>query len=290
MPYEGKGYAGIYVYMETFDYREYLSCRLKEPLVKDSTYLISFRFKLSSYSMYKIDRIGVRLERAVSQADHDAVLTGGATLIYQNDSLSTLQRRGDWELASWEYVASGDEEFLTLGNFSGKTETQRLLIMGRPVQQYMLRNAAYFYIDNVIVTPRFPVPEPPTVAGTYFVPDQIVTDSAYILNAIQFEFDRYDLLETSFAQLDELAGILNNDSRLTLTIDGHTDDQGSVVYNDTLSLNRARSVRDYLVSKGVDVERVQVRAFGKTKPLIPEDSEYARTRNRRVEIRFNRRD
>ena len=56
--WEGDGYAGIYVWMsDDNQYREYLQCKLAQPLVKDSTYEIGFRFKLSSYSKYAVDRI-----------------------------------------------------------------------------------------------------------------------------------------------------------------------------------------------------------------------------------------
>src|SRR5215213_385694 len=58
--YEGKGYAGIYLWMnDANEYREYLQCRLLEPLIKDSVYNIQLHYKLSSYSKYAINRIGL---------------------------------------------------------------------------------------------------------------------------------------------------------------------------------------------------------------------------------------
>src|SRR5687768_9376265 len=104
---EGKGYAGIYAWMNSnTSYREYLQCTLNEPLLTDSTYRISFRFKLSSYSKYSIDRMGLLISDRVPVQKSDDVLRMAPTLSAIRDSALT-RSTGLWEKAQMEYRASG---------------------------------------------------------------------------------------------------------------------------------------------------------------------------------------
>ena len=71
---------------------------------------------------------------------------------------------------------------------------------------------------------------------------------------------------------------------LRVSVEGHTDSVGSVAYNQTLSERRAKTVRDYLVSQGIDASRITTRGFGKSKPIASNDTAEGRAENRRVEI------
>lgn len=71
---------------------------------------------------------------------------------------------------------------------------------------------------------------------------------------------------------------------LRLLISGHTDDDGSNAYNQSLSEKRARSVVDYLVRRGVDARRLFSAGFGEDKPMVPNDSAFNKGRNRRIEF------
>jgi OOP family OmpA-OmpF porin len=65
-------------------------------------------------------------------------------------------------------------------------------------------------------------------------------------------------------------------------IEGHTDDLGSLTYNQKLSEERAEAVKSYVVSKGVDPSRVSAKGFGKSEPIAENGTEEGRARNRRV--------
>jgi OOP family OmpA-OmpF porin len=69
-----------------------------------------------------------------------------------------------------------------------------------------------------------------------------------------------------------------------LQIYGHTDDIGSAEYNQDLSERRALTVRDYFVEAGIDPSIITTKGFGKTNPIVPGNSNEARSKNRRVEI------
>ncbi len=84
--------------------------------------------------------------------------------------------------------------------------------------------------------------------------------------------------------LDPFATSLRDDPNTRLTVIGHTDNTGSDAVNNPLSLERARSVRDYLVDRGVAASRIEVAGRGEREPVADNSSDSGRARNRRVEI------
>ena len=283
--FDGHGYAGIYMWMDLEkDYREYLHCKLNEPLIKDSVYHIEFRYKLSSYSKYCTDRIGLLLSDSLKTLNNDRPLKIAPTIVFQKDSALTPET-GAWELAAAEFRARGNEQFLTIGNFSDNRTTAHYYIQFRPASEPMLASSAYYYIDDVKVFPKF-APRyqevPPVFAGE--VP---AFNKTYVLENIQFEFNSYALIPVSYIDLDRVLDFLIAHPQVSVTLTGHTDDVGNVEYNDALSKNRAKSAAAYLISKGISEERISTFGYGEQRPLISERTEEARQVNRRVEIRFH---
>ncbi len=99
-----------------------------------------------------------------------------------------------------------------------------------------------------------------------------------------FATGSFKLLPKSFKSLDEVANIIKSDDLLQLQIDGHTDAQGDDAKNMTLSENRAKAVKDYLVSKGVAEARTNSTGYGETKPVADNKTAAGRAKNRRVEM------
>lgn len=83
---------------------------------------------------------------------------------------------------------------------------------------------------------------------------------------------------------DPFAASLRDDPNAYVNIVGHTDSTGTEAINDPLSLERARSVRDYLVDRGVPASHIQVAGRGEREPVADNGTEAGRARNRRVEI------
>ena len=95
----------------------------------------------------------------------------------------------------------------------------------------------------------------------------------------------------SFPLLDEvLLALLDHPELTQVEVQGHTDDQGSDEYNQTLSEARAQAVVYYLVQAGVDGQRLVARGYGESRPLQPGTSDEARATNRRVEFHILSRD
>jgi outer membrane protein OmpA-like peptidoglycan-associated protein len=103
-------------------------------------------------------------------------------------------------------------------------------------------------------------------------------------DAIEFDFDRADLGSSERELLSRIAGVLLTSTGYTIYIYGHTDDVGTIEYNQRLSERRAEAVRDYLVQSGIDFEIITTRGYGQTSPRLEGSSPAVRARNRRVEI------
>lgn len=103
-------------------------------------------------------------------------------------------------------------------------------------------------------------------------------------SAVLFGFDKSDLSNDAKSNLDKLVRVLEGYPDTDIEIQGHTDSTGSLTYNQALSERRAYAVSGYLISTNVDVSRLRVIGYGETLPKYPNETEYGRTHNRRVEF------
>jgi outer membrane protein OmpA-like peptidoglycan-associated protein len=108
--------------------------------------------------------------------------------------------------------------------------------------------------------------------------------STAVLRNIFFETNKYDLKRESYTELDKLIDLMNYNPNLKIEISGHTDNQGTPEYNQTLSEQRAKAVNDYLVKHGIEQGRLTYKGYGQTKPIGTNDTDEGRAQNRRTEI------
>ena len=107
---------------------------------------------------------------------------------------------------------------------------------------------------------------------------------AYKINDINFETNSFELNEKVEFILSGLIDYLKDNPKVKIEIQGHTDDVGNNSNNLELSKNRAKAVKDYITSKGIEASRLTSKGFGETKPKLPNSSEYNRSLNRRTEF------
>lgn len=105
-----------------------------------------------------------------------------------------------------------------------------------------------------------------------------------VLNNVYFDLDESILLEESYAELNLLRDILVARPTMEISIEGHTDNQGELSYNDVLSTDRAAAVKDYLIEVGIKESRLFSKGFGENKPIASNDTDAGRAKNRRVEV------
>ncbi len=108
------------------------------------------------------------------------------------------------------------------------------------------------------------------------------------LNNIFFETAKAELRPESFAELDRVVKLLNDNPSMEIAIGGHTDNVGTAAVNNELSQARAQAVANYLVSKGINVKRLRVKGYGDTKPVASNDTDAGRQQNRRVEFTISK--
>ena len=99
-----------------------------------------------------------------------------------------------------------------------------------------------------------------------------------------FDFDKWFLRPESFVELDRVVKMLKDNPAVVIEMSAHTDSRGSDDYNFKLSDNRAKSVVEYILSKGIATSRITSHGYGETKPVVPNDTDENRQLNRRVEF------
>ena len=106
-----------------------------------------------------------------------------------------------------------------------------------------------------------------------------------VLRNIFFGTDKYDLLPESKAELGKLTAFLSKNPAIRIEIGGHTDNEGNESHNMSLSQNRAKAVYDYLISKGINAERLNYKGYGETMPIGSNSTPEGRASNRRTEFK-----
>ncbi len=117
------------------------------------------------------------------------------------------------------------------------------------------------------------------------IEDIMSGDTSIRLNNIFFDFNSAKLKPESYPELNRFARFIKEHPGYVFEISGHTDNIGSEDYNKKLSLERAETVRDYLISKGCNKEQIKVKGYGASKPVADNTTDKGRALNRRVEFR-----
>jgi outer membrane protein OmpA-like peptidoglycan-associated protein len=118
----------------------------------------------------------------------------------------------------------------------------------------------------------------------YLVPIEI--GQVVRLNNVFFDLDKYNLRPESFVELDRVVKLMKENPSIEIELSAHTDSRASDEHNLVLSDNRAKSVREYIISKGIDASRMTSIGYGETRPVAPNDTEENMQLNRRVEFKI----
>ena len=122
------------------------------------------------------------------------------------------------------------------------------------------------------------------------LPVQFISNKVNI-NTIYFDYDKYNIREDAAKELDKVVQVMNEYPELLIEAGSHTDSRGKDKYNMKLSEKRAKATVDYIVSKGIDAERISYKGYGETQ-LVNECSnktdcsEEAHQLNRRTEFKI----
>lgn len=148
-------------------------------------------------------------------------------------------------------------------------------------QGYLFHSEHFALVDGLPDEPfeleinLIPIPE---------TPDEIRKETPVVLNNVFFKTGSADLLTNSQTELNRLRDLLNNYPKLHIQINGHTDNVGNTVTNQSLSEARAKAVYGYLLAQGITAERLRYKGFGETMPIASNETETGRRKNRRTEF------
>ena len=270
---QGDGYIGLYLFAPK-DYREYIQVLLTETLEKGHRYRLSLSLSLSEKSdgavmdlgaVFSENPLSIHTKRQLS----NAVLSSQSVKTTHAKSFSNegfYEDKQNWMRVSLDIVAKGFEKNLILGNFKSNGGTKYLDFRQNPAKP---EGYSYYYVDNVVLE----------YLGPEYKPNR-----RYVLEHVNFDFDRFELLPKAKYNLREVYSYLEKHPNLKVDISGHTDHLGSEEYNEVLSKQRANTVANYLVRLGLNKNRISYKGYGNKKPLDSTLTDKARQKNRRVEF------
>ena len=163
-------------------------------------------------------------------------------------------------------------------------ETGNYLItlpVGKDYAFNVTRKGYLFYSD------RFPLRDKsPDSTYQKNIPLQpIEVNAAVVLRNIFFDVKKYEIKPESSAELDRVVQFLQDNPTVRIQIEGHTDNVGTVIDNQKLSEQRARSVVNYMIYKGIKDTRLVPKGFGASQPVADNKTEEGRAQNRRTELK-----
>ena len=127
-----------------------------------------------------------------------------------------------------------------------------------------------------------------SVAGVSISSKSTATQAVLANAVVYFEYDKFNLTAKSIQALKGVSDLMQRNSKITLSIEGHADERGTREYNLALGDRRANAAKDYLMSQGISANRITTISFGKEKPVVNASNDKAWAQNRRsVTVRTN---
>lgn len=212
----------------------------------------------------------------------DKLNTDLATLLKSNDSLAQKITASNTKLDSLKTTENQTEK----ENKALKREVDSLSNLLKQNRKEMKQKESKIESEqNKNAGPQKKYSEP---KASFDAPsataEKIKKGQGFTLDKIYFDFFKYDLLQPSIEQLDELVGFLKSKPKMHILISGYADNHGDDDLNKILSTLRAKSVADYLSSKGINNERLSYQGLGSKNPVADNNTEEGRKLNRRVEF------
>jgi OmpA-OmpF porin, OOP family len=183
------------------------------------------------------------------------------------------------------------EEVLFRGENTGKLFTTFSDGSGKSKQRLPPGDKYFVSVKSISDTTKYAVIIIPALAEDeyftepFWVNIKFDPPRKYRLDNVHFDFDKASLRPDSYDQLTELLEYLQRHQEIRIEIAGHTDNAGTEAHNLKLSQDRANTIRDYLVRKGIKITRLTAKGYGATEPVANNSTEEGRQLNRRTEVR-----
>ena len=251
---------------------------LKEPLKKGNKYHLMIDIKAVDLSNCFSDLLIGFSGCSGCKADLDVLQFS------LPDSLCDGSLYHNWLTLSKIFTAKGNESVFVISG--GSTQDYIKIINANPGKfcKSPFQNSfkLMYFIDNISLTA---IDSKNDSSITEHM-DSLNIGQSIILQNIYFDFDKYVLLKESFPFLDKIAAYLKEKTNVRILVSGHTDNIGTIEYNDELSNKRAKSIVEFLTNKGIAQYRLQSAGLGSRFPVDSNDTDEGRQKNRRIEIKI----
>ena len=269
---DGINYAGIVA----FSYREkenrtYITSQLTAPLKKGMRYKVQFYASLAELSKYSTNRLAAHLSKKPIGTDNKipAIILKNEEVHIEHPKKTPFDGMYGWDLVCGEFIATGKEKYITIGNFSLDSELKYDRVRKpRDVKGTQII-AAYYYIDDVSVQLLGPNEQ---CNCNYADEANIRTSTVYQRSAeitkemsdkdkvaqhgIYYAYGRYDVKMDGDKTLEKLALIMEENPNMKVQITGHSDAEEAESPGDKVtSLRRAEYIRTLMGEKGISEDR-----------------------------------
>jgi OmpA-OmpF porin, OOP family len=236
-----------------------------------------------------------RIFGKIKDAESENTISAKISCQEDKNSIDSLQTS---KSGSYEFILNSDstvvlivsapgyqthEESMNIKMFKNKEFLQKNIFLEKSIE---IKPEKVKTEEPVIQKEELPVikEDPKPIIG---IPSENKdSKAAFKLDKVYFNLGDATLLPESHEQLNKLAEYLKENKDLKIQIEGHTDNQGDAKLNKKLSLERAFTVREYLVKNGVNSKRIKFIGLGDSQPVSSNNKEENRKQNRRVEYRF----
>ncbi len=199
----------------------------------------------------------------------------------------------DAVLEQTRVVLYDDENKQAGGDFSNTSGRVRFTLEPNADFTIIASKTGYFS-KSIAYSTIGKTPDPETLVqdvtnitlDTTIVLDQLVLDRSIVLENIYYDLDKAEIRPDAAVELDKLVQVLKDNPSIRIELSSHTDDRSSDAYNLDLSQRRAQAAVDYIVSKGIDADRLVAKGYGESQLIIENaQTEEEHQTNRRTEFK-----
>ncbi|MBS1636564.1 MAG: OmpA family protein [Bacteroidetes bacterium] len=291
-PLSGDAYVGLGLFPSE-GYSEYVSTKLKEKILPEKKYCFLLHACLPNKAYLATNEIDFALTKEKIKSSSKSLFANIRHVALTSENM--LNQKGKWITLNGIIDGSKYEgcTYLTIGWFNLEN---RMFNLKKAIKHNLYE--IYYYIDDVSLfeikdSAKCSCDESKTEAAKDSVKIEFVKSyydstsvNALELRNITFENGKSTLLSDSFYELDKLVSYMKTHFNAALELYGYTDNSGREKDNESLSESRVKTVANYLIQHGVEPNRITYRGLGSKNPLVPNDTEVNRAKNRRVEFRI----
>ena len=202
--------------------------------------------------------------------DKDLVILGNSSVKLLDNEGTVIEETFTDDNGQFEFKVFTDEDYILIGEKENYFSTRGDF---STIDKELDKSKLVEFITNVEFEKNL-------------ILDRIVVNKSIVLDNIYYDLDKADIREDAALELDKLVIILKDNPNISIELSSHTDDRSSVEYNQDLSQRRAESAVSYILSKGIDQNRISAKGYGESQLIIQNaQTEEEHQINRRTEFK-----